>query len=440
MRKISVIGAGYLGAVHAAVLASEGHEVTAVDTDAARVSGLSACDPPFYEPGLAQLLTQVLRTGRLRFTTNVEEVAACDVHFICVGTPQRHGALAAETSYLFGAATALAGVMHPESLVVGKSTVPVGTAARLASILQETLERPVRLMWNPEFLREGFAIHDTRHPDRLVYGVAEGGAEEDVALLDEVYGAQLDNGVVRLVMDWATAELVKVAANSFLATKISFINAMAEICEAVGGDVVKLADAIGRDDRIGQRFLSSGLGFGGGCLPKDIRAFRARAEELGTAHTLDFLAAVDDVNTRRRARVVELALKACGGALEGRRVAVLGAAFKPESDDIRDSPALDVAQQVRRLGAHVAVHDPKAAASAKAVAPELSYADSVVGACAGADVVLHLTEWQEYLRLDPSDLVRLVRRPNVIDARNRLDAARWRAAGWNYQALGRPSA
>lgn len=437
---ISVIGTGYLGAVHAACMADLGHTVVGVDTDPAKVGALNAGVAPLFEPGLDELLQRLLPTGRLRFTTDTSEVADASVHFVCVGTPQKRGEYAADTRFVWAAVEALAPRLAPGSLVVGKSTVPVGTAAALLARLGELVPAGVtpRLAWNPEFLREGFAIEDTVAPDRFVYGVHGDSAEADVARLDHVYAVPLATGTPRLVMDYATAELVKVAANAFLATKISFINAMSEVCEAAGGDVVALAAAIGHDDRIGAKFLGAGIGFGGGCLPKDIRAFMARAGELGADQALTFLREVDHINLRRRSRMVDLAREACGGTLIGKRVAVLGAAFKPNSDDVRDSPALDVAQAARAAGARVTVHDPKAIPAARATRPDLDYAESVLEACVGADVVLHLTEWQAYRDLDPAELKRVVAAPVVIDGRNRLDPDRWRSAGWAYRALGRP--
>ena len=444
-RTISVIGTGYLGAVHAVCMTELGHEVIAVDVDEARVAALAAGRTPLYEPGLDEMLGRALATGRLTFTTDLAEVERAEVHFICVGTPQAPGENRADLTYVYAAADALGAHLRPGSLVVGKSTVPVGTAERLRRRIAAAAGRPaaeVRLVWNPEFLREGFAIEDTLRPDRFVYGVAEPGSLEsdaDVLLLDEIYAASLATGTPRLVTDHPTAELVKVAANAFLATKISFINAMSEVCEAAGGDVVALAEAIGHDDRIGHKFLGAGVGFGGGCLPKDIRAFMARAGELGADQALTFLREVDAINLRRRSRMVDLAREACGGTFAGRRVSVLGAAFKPNSDDIRDSPALDVAEMILAAGADVRVHDPRALPVARLHRPGPDYVDTVAEALEGADVVLHLTEWQEYRDLDPAELAGTVERPVVIDGRNRLDPARWRAAGWTYRALGRPT-
>jgi len=456
---LSVIGTGYLGSVHAACMADAGHNVIAVDSDAAKIAALASGRAPLFEPGLDELLARVLPTGRLRFTTDYAEVRDAEVHFVCVGTPQRRGEFAADTSYLFQVVRDLAPQLTSSTLVVGKSTVPVGTAAQLRAALQDAAPAgtQVHLAWNPEFLREGFAIQDTLRPDRLVYGVASPGVPgnfgaggnadgiegsgdaADVTLLDEVYAGALASGTPRMVTDYATAELVKVAANAFLATKISFINAMSEVCEATGADVVQLAEAIGRDDRIGPKFLGAGIGFGGGCLPKDIRAFMARAGELGADQALTFLREVDAINLRRRSRMVDLAREECGGSVIGKRVAVLGAAFKPNSDDVRDSPALDIAHALHADRAVVTVHDPKAIPVARAARPELGYADTVEEACRGADVVLHLTEWQLYRDLDPAALAPLVAHPTVIDGRNALDPARWRAAGWTYRALGRPS-
>ena len=438
---ISVIGTGYLGIVHAACMAELGHTVIAVDSDPAKIVSLSRGVAPIFEPGLDELLARVLATGRLHFTTDYAQVAGADVHFICVGTPSRVGENAADTSYVFDAAQSLAPYLGPEALVVGKSTVPVGTAAQLRDRLQAGAPEGVtaRLAWNPEFLREGFAIQDTLAPNRFVYGVDGPSAHADVAILDEVYAGPLASGTPRLVCDFPTAELVKAAANAFLATKISFINVMAEVCEAAGADVVLLADALGHDDRIGRKFLNAGLGFGGGCLPKDIRAFMARAGELGADEALEFLRQIDGINVRRRSRMVALAREQCGGTLVGKRVAVLGAAFKPDSDDIRDSPALDVAQAARREGAFVSVYDPKAMKAAKRAFPDLGYADSVAEACLGADVVLHLTEWKQFRDIDPAKLAEVVANPTIIDGRNALDPTAWRSAGWAYRALGRPS-
>ncbi len=434
--KISVVGCGYLGAVHAACMAELGHDVLGIDVDDTKVAALSAGRAPFYEPGFEELLTRALGTGRLRFTTTPgDDLAGVDLHFIAVGTPQSDTG-AADLSYVDAAVATLLAGAAPGSVVVGKSTVPVGTAAHLADRLAE---RDIVLVWNPEFLREGFAVADTLHPDRIVYGLSADSARAELgrARLDEVYARLLADGIPQIVTDYVTAELVKVAANSFLATKISFINAMAELCEATGGDVTALADALGHDERIGRRFLGAGVGFGGGCLPKDIRAFVARAQELGVHDAVSFLREVDAINQRRRDRVVDLALRSLGDQLSGAKITVLGAAFKPNSDDIRDSPALDIAHRLHMLGAQVSITDPKALDAAARRHPDLVTEPDTHQALRDADLVLLLTEWAEYVELDPSEVATWVRRPAIIDGRNALDPARWRASGWDYHGLGR---
>jgi UDPglucose 6-dehydrogenase len=419
-------------------MAELGFEVLGVDVDAARISALSAGKLPFYEPDLEPLLQRGLASGRLRFTTSFQEAADFgDVHFCCVGTPQGSESGGADLSQLHGCIDALGPLLTRPSLVVGKSTTPAGTAARLAERLAGLAGHPdVELAWNPEFLREGHAVADTLRPERIVAGVRSAAAE---AILREVYAEPLAAGVPFVITDFATAELVKVAANAFLATKISFINAMAEVCEAAGADVSRLAQALAYDHRIGGAGMRPGLGFGGGCLPKDIRAFRIRAEELGAGEAVSFLATVDTINTRRRTRMVELARELAGGTLAGRTVGVLGLAFKPDSDDIRDSPALDVAMALHRHGARVVAYDPAAVERAREAHPELEYAGSVLGAAAEADVLLVLTEWPEFTQADPELIGKAVAQRNVADGRDALDPAAWRAAGWTYRALGRPA-
>jgi len=435
--RVSVIGTGYLGAVHAVGMAELGHSVIGIDVDPTKVDTLATGRAPFFEPDLDDLLAKHGESGAVRFSDAFGDAAGADVHFLCVGTPQRRDGLAADLSYVDAAVDALAPHLDRPCLVVGKSTVPVGTARRLAAQLARTAPAgtAAELAWNPEFLREGHAIADTLTPDRLVFGVDSDHAE---SVLREVYASALDGGTPLVVTDLPTAELVKVSANAFLATKISFINAIAEICETTGADVVKVADAIGHDPRIGRSFLDAGLGFGGGCLPKDIRAFIARAGEIGAGQSLLFLHEVDAINLRRRERVAEIAAELAGGTLIGRKVAVLGAAFKPHSDDVRDSPALNVAGRLQLQGAHVAVYDPRATDNARRIFPTLEYAPSAYEACRGAHVVLHLTEWPEFGEIDPSELATVVDQRNVVDGRNCLDADAWRAAGWTYRSLGRP--
>ncbi len=436
--RLSVIGTGYLGVTHAACMADLGYEVIGLDIDQQKIDVLRTGRVPFYEPGLDEVLSRAIDSGRLTFTTSFEEAAAfADVHFICVGTPQLPGAQRADVSQVFGSIESLTRHLRPGALVVGKSTVPVGTAAEIETRLTLSAAEGVEVAWNPEFLREGFAVEDTMHPDRLVVGVHSARAEE---LLREVYAPITADGVPFLVTDFPTAELVKVAANSFLATKISFINAMAEVCEAAGADVAQLAVAIGHDPRIGSRFLSAGLGFGGGCLPKDIRAFMARAGELGAEDAVAFLREVDQINLRRRASTVDLAKEALGGSFRERRITVLGAAFKPDSDDVRDSPSLDVAVAMANAGATVVVHDPKALVNAERVYPHLTYEQDLTVATAGAELIVLGTEWREYRELDPTTISGAEGTRYVIDGRNALDPKAWRDAGWTYRALGRPTA
>ncbi|MGE5285768.1 MAG: UDP-glucose dehydrogenase family protein [Micromonosporaceae bacterium] len=437
-RRLTVLGIGYLGATHAACLAELGFEVLGLDVDKERTRRLAAGSLPFFEPGLEEVLRKGLSSGRLRFTTSYEEAAGFgEVHFVCVGTPQRSDGYGADLSQVYASIDTLAPLLRSPCLVVGKCTVPVGTAEDVAKRLarQAPAGEEAELAWNPEFLREGHAVEDTLHPDRIVVGAR---SERAVDVLREVFARPLEAGTPLLVTDFATAELVKVAANAFLATKISFINAMAEVCEASGADVTMLSKALSYDDRIGGRYLGPGLGFGGGCLPKDIRAFMARAGELGVDQALSFLREVDAINMRRRARMVDLARELAGGTFSGRVVGVLGAAFKPDSDDIRDSPALDVAQTIHSLGARVTVYDPAALPNACRAHPDLEYAESALDAARDAHIVLLLTEWQEFAEMDPDVLAKVVAERNIVDGRGALDPLRWRAGGWHYRALGRP--
>ncbi|NBU32903.1 MAG: UDP-glucose/GDP-mannose dehydrogenase family protein [Actinobacteria bacterium] len=438
MTNLSVIGTGYLGVTHAACMASLGHKVIALDVDPEKIASLNSGVVPFHEPELQELLNQALASGNLTFTTDWAEVAqAADVHFLCVGTPKSKDSDAADLSQVNGAIASLAVHLDRACLVVGKSTVPVGTAQRLADYL--TANAPIgqqaHLAWNPEFLREGFAVQDTLHPDRIVIGITE---SKDETKLREVYAASIAEGTPFITTDYATAELVKVAANSFLATKISFINSFADLCDAAGADITQLADAIGHDTRIGRRFLNAGVGFGGGCLPKDIKALHARAIELGLSEQFEFLANVGRVNQMRRELVVNRAAELVGGNLSGAKVVILGAAFKPDSDDIRDSPALSVARELAIQGAAVTVHDPIALPVVRRVHPDLHCEESIAEAVVGAQILIHLTEWKEYRELDPDSLGNLVADRVIIDGRNMLDREKWTAAGWKISFLGKP--
>jgi UDPglucose 6-dehydrogenase len=435
--KLSVIGCGYLGAVHAASMVELGHHVVGIDVDPAKIAMLSEGRAPFFEPGLPEILQSAIASGRLRFSTNIADAQGSSVHFIGVGTPQRKGESGADMTFVDAAVNELIPYLSPGDLVVGKSTVPVGTAERLALKISD--ESGATLAWNPEFLREGFAVKDTIEPDRLVYGVPAGAAgDQAVETLNKVYSAAIARETPLIVTDYATSELVKVSANAFLATKISFINAMSEIADATGADVVQLADAIGFDARIGRRFLNAGVGFGGGCLPKDIRAFVARAEELGHGDSLAFLKEVDAINLRQRDRVVQIVIDALGGSVYEKKVAVLGLAFKPHSDDVRDSPALDVAVRLNGLGAQVLATDPQAISNSRRLHPQLHFTDSTEAALTDAEVVVVVTEWEEFRNLDPAEVSKLTSGRTIVDGRNCLDADSWRNAEWTYIGIGRP--
>lgn len=435
--RLTVIGTGYLGLTHAVCMADLGHEVIGLDADVKKVARAASGEVPFFEPGLEPLLRKNLDAGRLQFTTSYEEVARFgEVHFICVGTPQASDG-SADIRQVHAAADALSPYLFEPCLVVGKSTVPVGTASSLTERIRDAAPagNEVDVAWNPEFLREGFAVQDSLSPDRFVFGVA---SQRSAEILRRVYAAPLANGIPWLVMDLETAELVKVSANAFLATKISFINAMSEVCEKVGADVMRLADALACDERIGGRFLAPGLGFGGGCLPKDIRAFQSAARQLGVGSVANLLAEVDSINLNRRTRVVQLTREAVGGTVTGCRVTALGLAFKPGSDDVRDSPSLHVCGLLMQQGAVVTAHDPVAMENAARIRPDLRYAGSVSEAATDADVILHLTEWADYRAIDPMMLATVVARRNIIDARCTLDEKPWRSADWSFRSLGRP--
>ena len=438
--RISVIGTGYLGATHASAMAALGFDVVGYDTDADKVRALALGKVPFYEPGLDELLQEQLASGRLRFTADIADaVGDADVHFICVGTPQLPGSNAANLAYVDAATTAVAQHLTRDGVIVGKSTVPVGTGARLRELAARHVPDGVtaEVVWNPEFLREGKAVEDTLHPDRIVIG---GVTERSEDVLRQVYARPIADGAPVVVCDLPTAELVKVSANAFLATKISFINAVANVCEAAGADVTVLADAIGLDPRIGRKFLDAGLGFGGGCLPKDIRALMHRAGELGAFRMSGLLQKVDEINMGQREAVVDLAIAACDGSVLNRSIGVLGAAFKPDTDDVRDSPALNVAAALHLRGAQVKVFDPAAGDTARRTFPTLTYASSAEEAVEGTDVVLLLTEWPQFVDADAADLAARTAHPRIIDARGKLDADAWRAAGWEFRGLGRPAA
>ncbi|WP_327180117.1 UDP-glucose/GDP-mannose dehydrogenase family protein [Streptomyces sp. NBC_01335] len=438
--KMTVVGCGYLGATHAACMAELGHEVLGLDSDPDRIALLATGKAPFYERDLDGLLAEHTASGRLKFTTSVEEAAAfADLYFVGVGTPQQPGSGSYDLSQLFGAVRTLAPHLTAPAVIAVKSTVPVGTAPQLAELVRATAPAGdlVEIAWNPEFLRESSAIEDTLRPDRLVLGFDTPGTRAET-VLRQAYAPVIASGTPMIVTDWATAELAKGAANSFLAAKISFINAMAEVCEKSGANVSGLADILGHDVRIGRRGMQPGIGFGGGCLPKDLGGFIARAEALGAGEAVGMLREAESVNARRRRRVVDLAREELGTDLRGKRITVWGAAFKAGTDDIRDSPALAVAGALHALGARVTVTDPQALDNARKLHPELDYAEDPAAAVDGADLLLHLTEWPAFAHLDPGPLAARARTPKAVDARGTLDTGRWRAAGWTVRAPGRP--
>ncbi|MFF0344178.1 UDP-glucose dehydrogenase family protein [Kribbella sp. NPDC004875] len=436
--RIAVIGTNYLGANTAAGMAEFGFDVIGVEIDEHRLKLLNDGKAPLYEPGLDPLLKKHTESGRLRFTRDYTEIADwADVHFICVGTPQLEGSEAADLSQVHSVVDMLAPLLTRPALVVGRSTVPVGTSTIVEQRFhaESPAGQAVEIAWQPEFLREAHGVEDTLHPDRLVFGVQSEAAE---TRLREVFATPIGEGTPVVVCNLPTAELVKAGANAFLATKISFINALAEMADATGADVTQLADALGYDKRIGRGALNAGPGYGGGCLPKDLRAFMHRAGELGVEEIITLLREVDDINQHRRAGIVDLTHEMLGGEWVGKNVTVLGAAFKAGTDDVRDSPALDVAGRIQLHGANVTVYDPEAMENARRVRPTLRYASSAVEACRDAHAVLHLTEWPEFRALDPAALKEVVAAPVVVDARLNLDVEAWRAAGWKYRAPGKP--
>lgn len=435
MTRLSVIGTGYLGTTHAACMASIGHEVIAFDIDKDKIAKLNSGNLPFFEPELEELVKAGIKSGNLKFTSDLEQVALfADVHFLCVGTPQADDSGAADVSQIRDAIKAITPLLKSGASIVGKSTVPVGTAAWIEEYLFNNSSENLSLIWNPEFLREGFAVRDTLHPDRIVLGVSK---SKDAEMVTEVYSPIISTGTPLIVTDFETAELVKVAANAFLATKISFINAFSDLCDSVGADISTLADAVGLDERIGRKFLNAGIGFGGGCLPKDIRALQARAKELGIGKQFEFLVEVDRINQSRLKKVLDLATEILG-EISGKKITILGASFKPNSDDVRDSPSVNIAKEMQRVGAHVIIHDPMAISALNKKDPSLATEENLYEAVANTDLILHLTEWNEYRNIDVAEISSKVRAKNIIDGRNVLDKQTWANAGWHITYLGKP--
>lgn len=432
--QITVVGMGYLGVTHAVTMSKLGHQVLGIENNLDRISALENGVLPFYEPGLEIALRDELLSGRLSFAkTHDLRTNEASVHFICVGTPQKEDSLGADTRQVFTAVRELSQWLKPKCVVVGKSTVPLGTAKAIRTLLEESSSPEVRVAWNPEFLREGSALEDSLKPDRIVVGAWD---SDTFAILREVYGPLIEKQVPFLEMDVDTAELVKASANAYLATKISFINAMAEIAEVSGADVGGLALALGFDKRIGNEFLEPGIGYGGGCLPKDLRSLIATAEELGAEQSIQMLKAVDSVNRRRRQRVVDMARQILGD-VEGKKLAVLGVSFKPDTDDSRESPSLEVAFRLQNLGMEVVVHDPKALNQLRAKRTNIYYESDLEDALSGADLIFLGTQWQEYLDLDPFRVRELTCGREVIDGRNFLNRELWSKAGFRVHSLGK---
>ena len=415
-------------------MASLGHHVVGIDTDAARIDLLSRGEAPFFEPGLKELLQDGISGGRLSFSTDIADAADAAVHFVCVGTPTGADGIA-DLTWVESAIDSLLPFLERDTLVVGKSTVPVGTASRIAPSVST---RGGTLAWNPEFLREGTAVRDTLEPDRIVLGVESSSAgERAAAVLHSVYDPMGTSKTPLVVTDLATAELAKGAANAFLAMKVSFMNVMADLADASGADVTDLAAVLGYDPRIGHKYLGAGIGFGGGCLPKDLHAFVSRAEQLGQTEQMALLREVDAVNLARITQATGALRAALDGSLAGRRIAVLGAAFKPDSDDVRDSPALAIALELQSQGAHVVVTDPAAIETAREKHPELAFATDWQHAAEHADALFVATEWQQYRSIDPHAAAAVVANRLVFDGRNCLDRTAWRGAGWQYIGVGR---
>ncbi|MFD5696547.1 UDP-glucose dehydrogenase family protein [Streptomyces lasiicapitis] len=437
--RVSVIGCGHLGAPHAAAMAELGHEVVGVELSPETCRILQSGRGAFYERGLDELLAKHVASGRLRFTTELPEAAGwADLHFLAVGTPLREDGRGYDVSQVLGAVRSLAPLLTRPCTIVGKSMVTVGTVARLQEIVSAEAAEGVELVWNPEFLREGHAVEDSLHPDRIVAGLSSAAAQKAIA---EVYAPILARGGVELIVtDPQTAEVLKSAANAFLSTKISFINAMAEVCEITGADVNAVAYGIGIDHRIGHAGMRPGIGYGGGCLPKDVAAFAHRVEELGAEHAAGLLGAVEAVNRSRMDTAVALVERAHGSALDGAAITVLGASFKPGTSDVRNSPALRLAGRLHQAGARTVIYDPESNEAARRLHPEYTYANDLRSALHEAEAVVLATDWPLFTQDTqlPSSAGAIVRARVLIDVRNSVDSHAWLAAGWQVWQLGRP--
>ena len=432
--RVAMIGTGYVGLVSGACFADFGHHVICVDKDADKIAALSRGDLPIYEPGLQPLVQSNVREGRLRFATGLAApVSEADAVFIAVGTPSRRGDGHADLSYVYAAAREIAAALEGFTLVVTKSTVPVGTGDEVERIIREVRpQADAVVVSNPEFLREGAGIRDFKHPDRIVVGTEDERAKEVVA---ELYRPLYLNAAPLLYTSRRTAELIKYAANAFLATKVTFINEIAELCEKVGADVQEVARGIGLDNRIGAKFLHAGPGFGGSCFPKDALALiKTGQDHEAPLRIVETIMAVNDQRKRAMGRKVAAAL---GGNLRGKTVAVLGLTFKPNTDDMREAPAIALITALRDMGAAVRAYDPAGMEQAKPLLPDIAYADSAYACAQGADALVIVTEWEQFRALDLARLKAIMARPVVVDLRNVYrpeDMARY---GFAYHSVGR---
>jgi UDPglucose 6-dehydrogenase len=431
--RIAMIGTGYVGLVSGACFADFGHRVACVDKDAAKIEGLKAGVMPVWEPGLEALVKSNAERGRLEFTTDLARgVADAEAVFIAVGTPARRGDGHADLTFVFDAVRELAKFIKPGTVVVTKSTVPVGTGDRIEEILREEGVEGVSIASNPEFLREGAAIADFKHPDRIVVGAEDGRAQE---VLREIYRPLFLNRAPILITGRRTAELTKYAANAFLAVKISFINEIADLCEAVDADVQDVARGIGLDNRIGPKFLHAGPGYGGSCFPKDTLALLQTADAVGVAQRI--VRTTVEVNDDRKQQMVERVAHALGGSVAGKRVGVLGLAFKPNTDDMREAPSIPLVNALVERGAEVCAFDPVARHQAEQVLPRIAFATDAYGAADGADVLVIVTEWDEFRALDLDRIAGLLRGKILVDLRNVYDPAEAIQAGLLYYGIGR---
>ena len=431
--RVTMIGAGYVGLVSGACFADFGHQVTCIDKDAAKVKALNRGEIPIFEPGLAELVEANVRQGRLEFAGDTSRIGDAEAVFIAVGTPSRRGDGHADLTFVYEAVREIAPLLSKTVVVVTKSTVPVGTGDEIENILREKrTDTAIQVVSNPEFLREGAAIQDFKHPDRIVIGTDDAAAR---AVLAEIYRPLYLNAPPLLYVSRRTAELIKYASNAFLATKITFINEIADLCEKVGADVQEVARGMGLDNRIGGKFLHAGPGFGGSCFPKDTTALLKTAQDHGVA--LRLLEAVAAVNEQRKRAMARKVVAALGGSVRGKTIAVLGLTFKPNTDDTRDSPAIPLITALHDLGATVRGYDPAGMEQAKPLLPAMQYSTSAYAAAEGADAVVIATEWEQFRALDLSRLKRVMAQPVIVDLRNIYRDDEMKRAQFRYFGIGR---